>query len=74
VGAGNITADLMVLSRAKGLYAGMSLEGSVVAVRDDLNRAYYGRPVSPAEILGGAVQNPHADPLKKSAAALAAGR
>lgn len=74
LGAGNITADLMVLSRAKGLYAGMSLEGSVVAVRGDLNQAYYDRPVSPAEILGGAVQNRHADALKKSAAALAASR
>ncbi len=74
LGAGNITADLTVLSRAKGLYAGMSLDGSVVAVRDDLNGAYYGRPVSPAEILGGAVQNPHAEAIRRSAAALAATR
>jgi len=51
VGAGNITADLVVLSRSKGLYGGLSLEGSVVDVRDSLNRAYYGKSVTPSDIL-----------------------
>jgi lipid-binding SYLF domain-containing protein len=73
VGAGNLTADLVSLSKAKGLFAGASLEGSVVAVKERFNHAYYGQPVRPAEILGGAVSNRHADALKKAAAALAAG-
>jgi len=51
VGAGNIIADLVVLSRSKGLYGGLSLEGSLIDVRDSLNRAYYGKSVSPSDIL-----------------------
>jgi lipid-binding SYLF domain-containing protein len=74
LGAGNITADLVALSRAKGLYAGVTLEGSVVAVKETLNHAYYGQPVRPAEILGGAAANPHADALKRAARALTAGK
>jgi lipid-binding SYLF domain-containing protein len=74
LGAGNITADLVVLSRAKGLYAGVSLEGSVVAIKETFNHAYYGQPVRPADILGGAVTNPHADALKRAARALTAGK
>lgn len=57
VGAGaeaataNLSADLVSYSRSKGLYAGISLEGAVVAVRDALNKAYYGKEVSPTAIL-----------------------
>jgi len=57
VGAGaeaataNLSADLVSYSRSKGLYAGISLEGAVVAVRDGLNKAYYGKEVTPTAIL-----------------------
>jgi lipid-binding SYLF domain-containing protein len=54
VGAGakaNITADFISFAKAKGLYAGVNLEGSVVDVRDSLNRAYYGKDVRPADIV-----------------------
>lgn len=57
VGAGaeaataNLSADLISYSRAKGLYAGVSLEGAVVATRDALNKAYYGKEISPTDIL-----------------------
>ena len=57
VGAGadaataNLSADIISFSRSKGLYGGVSLEGAVVAVREGLNRAYYGRNVSPSDIL-----------------------
>ena len=47
----NITADFISFSKTKGLYAGINLEGSVVKVRDGLNSAYYGKTVSPADIL-----------------------
>jgi len=73
-GAGSSSTDLVAVSLSRGLYAGMSLEGAVVAVRDALNRAYYGRAVRPAEILGGAATNPQADGLKKAATALAEGK
>jgi lipid-binding SYLF domain-containing protein len=57
VGAGaeaataNLSADLVSYSRSKGLYAGVSLEGAVVAVRHALNKAYYGKEVTPTAIL-----------------------
>ena len=57
VGAGaeaataNLSADLVSYSRAQGLYAGISLEGAVVATRDGLNKAYYGKEVTPTAIL-----------------------
>ena len=57
VGAGaeaataNLSADLVSYWRAKGLFAGISLEGAVVAVRDAFNKAYYGKEVTPTAIL-----------------------
>ncbi len=48
---GNITADFISFAKSKGLYAGINLEGSVVEVRDSLNAAYYGRSVSPVNII-----------------------
>jgi len=57
VGAGaeaataNLSADIISYSRAKGLYAGISLEGAVVATRGSLNKGYYGKEVSPTDIL-----------------------
>lgn len=55
---GNITADFISFAKCKGLYAGINLEGSVVEVRDSLNASYYGRNVSPADIIiVGAVSN-----------------
>jgi SH3 domain-containing YSC84-like protein 1 len=57
VGAGlsgataNISADIVSYSRNKGLYAGLSVEGAVVATRDSLNTAYFGTAVTPTDIL-----------------------
>lgn len=47
----SVTGDFLSFMKAKGLYAGLNLEGSVVAVRDSLNRVYYGKAVRPAEIV-----------------------
>jgi lipid-binding SYLF domain-containing protein len=64
-----LSADLLVFSRSKGLYGGISLQGSVVGTRDTLNHAFYGRPVSPADILiGGAATNDKANGLLLSVA------
>jgi lipid-binding SYLF domain-containing protein len=54
VGAGaksDIVADLITFSRSKGLYGGLNLDGTVVSVNDDWNKAYYGKPVLPPDIL-----------------------
>lgn len=45
------TTDLVQFSRSKGLYGGLTLEGGVIAVRDDLNRAFYGPPAATIDIL-----------------------
>lgn len=60
----NLGADVMPVaaiytySRSQGLFAGVSLQGSVIATRDDANTEYYGREVSPDAILSGAVKPP----------------
>ena len=51
-------AAVYTYSRSQGLFAGVSLEGTVVGARDDANAKYYGRTVTPAEILSGAVKPP----------------
>ncbi len=57
VGAGltgataNISADIVSYSRNKGLYAGLSVEGAIVATRGALNAAYYGAETTPTDIL-----------------------
>ncbi len=65
-GAQAATADILSFSRTKGLYGGVSVEGAVIAVRDSLNAAYYGREVTPVDILvKQSVINRHADPLRQ---------
>lgn len=78
VGAGaeaasaNLSADIISYSRAKGLYAGISLEGAVVATRSDLNHAYYGPSASPTDILiSRTARNPHAAALIEEMARVA---
>jgi lipid-binding SYLF domain-containing protein len=45
-------------SRSEGLFAGISLEGTVIAERTEANAAYYGRSVTPTQILSGRVKPP----------------
>ena len=47
----SVTGDFISFAKSKGLYAGLNLEGSVIAVRDSLNTAYYERDVTPADII-----------------------
>jgi lipid-binding SYLF domain-containing protein len=70
VGAGaqaataNLSADIISYARNKGLYAGISVNGAVVATRGGLNAAYYGKEVTPTQILiQREVSNPKAAPL-----------
>jgi len=52
------TAAIYTYSRAKGLFAGASLEGTVIATQKTANARYYGRDVSARDILSGAVPAP----------------
>ena len=67
IGAGansDVTTDFVAFSRSKGVYGGLNLEGSVIDVADNWNRAYYGTAVLPPDILlRASVHNPQADRL-----------
>jgi len=69
----NLGADVLPVaavytySRSQGLFAGMSLQGAVIATRDGANTEYYGRAVTPEEILSGKVKPPaSADKLERA--------
>lgn len=68
VGAGtgeNVTAEILTFVRSKGLYAGATLDGTVIQPATDRNAAYYGSAVTAADILvRKTVQNAHADGLR----------
>lgn len=62
-----LTSDFISFAKAKGLYAGMNFEGSGIKVRDDLNKAYYGKAVRPLDIIREhAVSNPASGKLLKA--------
>ena len=52
------TAAIYTYSRSKGLFAGASLEGAVIATQKSANERYYGHPVSAIDILAGQVTPP----------------
>ena len=61
----NLSADLLSFVRAKGLFAGVSLEGAALISREEWSRAYYGKAVSPTDIvIRREVKNPHSDVLR----------
>ena len=68
VGAGtgeNATAEILTFVRSKGLYAGATLDGTVIRPATERNAAYYGRNVTAADILvRKAVRNDQADGLR----------
>lgn len=43
-------ADVYAFSRAKGLFAGVSLDGAVMRTSDGRNTAFYGAAVTPVEV------------------------
>lgn len=51
-------AAVYTYSRSQGLFAGVSLNGTVVATRNDANQEYYGRQVTAQQILSGEVAAP----------------
>ena len=64
------TAAIYTYSRSKGLFAGASLEGAVIATQKEANARYYGRSVRAIDILRGGV----AAPAKAHALRAALGR
>jgi lipid-binding SYLF domain-containing protein len=61
----SITADFIVYAKTKGAFAGIAVDGSVLDVRGKLNAAYYGKEVTPVDILvKREVSNPASAKLK----------
>jgi len=53
-----LKAEIYSYSRSRGIFAGVSLEGSILEVDADADAAFYGaEPTTPAEILQGKVAN-----------------
>ena len=70
-----LSADMVTFARTKGLFGGISLEGAVIAVRDESNEHYYGKEVRPTDILMmQTVSNPHSAGLRAALARAAAGK
>jgi lipid-binding SYLF domain-containing protein len=74
-GARAATADILAFSRSKGLFGGISLEGSIIGPQNEWNSAYYDTPgVQPIDILiNDKVSNPGADALRQAVAKAAGG-
>lgn len=66
----NARVDVIAWAKSKGAYAGITLEGSLIKPRESYNTAYYGKKVTPQEIvLKDAAANPGADALRSALAA-----
>ena len=76
-GAGNVTlgprggaaaedtsGDLVVYGRSKGLYLSLNLAGVTIAPHDDYNEAYYGKAVTPKQILANEASNAYSSDLQ----------
>lgn len=61
--------DLYIFSRSKGLYGGLSAEGSAVILKPDWINAYYGQTVTARAVLKErSVTNPGSAPLREALA------
>lgn len=67
----NAGADIIVWSSSSGVYAGISLDGSVMEPKHEADADYYGRAVTTSDIvLHRSVSNPGAAALLRAMAAL----
>jgi lipid-binding SYLF domain-containing protein len=65
--AADVTADVVSFAKSKGLFAGLNLEGSMVKVSDDSNKAYYQKAASPVDIIvKKTVSNPGSAKLREA--------
>jgi lipid-binding SYLF domain-containing protein len=61
-----VGADIVAFSKTRGLFAGAALQGSLMSVKSDWNRMYYGQDLSARQIvLSMQGRNQGADPLRE---------
>ena len=69
-----LDADIVAYSSARGLYAGVTLDGSHIGSKSDWNQIYYGHPVGAQQlVISNEGQNPGADPLREMLARFSGG-
>jgi lipid-binding SYLF domain-containing protein len=69
-----LRADIVAFAKTSGLFAGISLEGSLISSRSEWNQIYYGRPMAAQQIvLQGEANNGGAAPLKETLARYSGG-
>jgi len=67
----NVGADIVAWASSSGVFAGLSLDGSVISPQGDANASYYGRAVTSGDIvLRHSVANPAANGLRRALGAL----
>lgn len=72
--APSLNVDYILFARPVGAFIGISLDGAIIDENYAWNRAYYGKPVRPSEILGASgPTNPNAEELRSSVAKAARG-
>jgi lipid-binding SYLF domain-containing protein len=60
-----MNADIVAFARTRGLFAGVSIQGSVMSSDSGGDEVYYGSPVGPVDIvMAMRANNPGADPLR----------
>jgi lipid-binding SYLF domain-containing protein len=70
----DLGADILVMVEANGLFAGLTLEGTVMSARVASNQLYYGQALASRQIvLQGSGRNPGAEPLREILARYAGG-
>jgi lipid-binding SYLF domain-containing protein len=63
----NFNSDIYQFAKTEGLFGGGAFEGALIYRRDEWNRGFYGRSVTPQQIvLRNEVANPTADPLRQA--------
>ena len=67
----NLSGDIIVWTSGRGLYGGLTLNGSVIKARDEWNTAFYGRPVQVSEVLANRVRAPGPNPIRQQLAQMA---
>lgn len=64
----NLTGDIIVWSSTKGLYGGLTLNGSVLEAKDSWNEDFYGRGATIRRVLDNQAHNPDTADLREALA------
>jgi SH3 domain-containing YSC84-like protein 1 len=69
-----LRADIVAFAKSRGLFAGVSLQGSIISSNSGWDQVYYGQPLAASQIvLQGEANNPGAAPLRETLARFTSG-